>query len=111
MYWLTGLFGLALIISPFAAGFRGDMPALYSTLILGAAIIVISAIQAFADAKGKWEYWADALLGVLVVVAPFILRFTNQMQALASSIVLGLGVVVFAVYGAANPHKPPTKTA
>ncbi len=98
MYWLTGLLGILLIIAPFALGYRGDMPALASTVILGLATLIVSAYKGVTHDKARWEYWAAAIFGVLAIIAPFVLGFSTISLALWSSLVLGVIVLVLSIY-------------
>ena len=76
MYWLTGILGILLIIAPFILGYRGDSPALWSNVILGAIVVIVSAIKAYIPDTTRWEYWIAGIGGVLAVIAPFVLHFS-----------------------------------
>src|SRR5574340_463754 len=98
MYWITGILGLAFIVAPFVLGYSGNPIALWTSLVLGAAIAVVSGYQAFADKMGKWEYWAAGILGLLAVIAPFVLGFSALATALWTILVLGIVVAILAGY-------------
>ncbi len=98
MYWLTGLWGILLIISPFALNFRADMPALWSTVILGLAVLIVSAYKAVTHDHARWEYWVAAIVGILAIIAPFVLGFSSLATALWTSIVLGVIVLILSAY-------------
>ncbi|MGE5140293.1 MAG: SPW repeat protein [Rudaea sp.] len=98
MYWLTGLLGILLIISPFVLNFRGDMPALWSTVILGLAVLVVSAYKAVTHDHARWEYWAAAIIGILAIIAPFVLGFSMLANALWASVILGVIVLILSAY-------------
>ncbi len=100
MYWITGILGLALIVAPFVLSYSGDLTAMWSSIILGAAIVVVSIIKAFMRDTAKWEYWVAGILGVLAIIAPFALGFRTQIRPLDASIILGLIVLVLAGYQA-----------
>ena len=44
MYWITGILGILLIIAPFALRYSSDIPALWSNLVLGIAVLIVSAL-------------------------------------------------------------------
>lgn len=98
MYWITGILGLAFVIAPFVLGYSGDSSALWTTIVLGAAIVVVSGYKAFADKMGKWEYWAAGICGLLAVIAPFVLGFNAQTTALWATLALGVIVAVLSGY-------------
>lgn len=98
MYWLTGILGILLILSPFVLGYRGDTPALWSSVILGVVVVVLSAIKGLFPDQTRWEYWAAVILGILAILAPFVLRFSAVAAALWASVILEVIVVVLAGY-------------
>lgn len=76
----------------------------------GAAIAVISlaAMVAFAD----WEEWANLLLGIWLIVSPWVLGFAHT-SAMHLSILVGFTVAflaaleLFLEYDATHPDSPP----
>lgn len=98
MYWITGVSGLALIVAPFVLRFSNNATAMWSSIILGAAILIVSLIKAGLHDTSDWEYWVAGVLGLAAVVAPFVLGFSVLTAALWSSIVLGAIVVVLSGY-------------
>ena len=96
MYWVTGILGVLLFIAPFVLGYSSDSPALWSNLILGAIVVIVSAIKGFIPDRTRWEYWLAALMGLLAIVAPFVLHFTVAATALWTSIILGIVIAVLA---------------
>jgi general stress protein CsbA len=100
MYWLTGILGILLIVAPFALGYRSDSPALWSNIILGLIVLVVSAIKGFFPDKTRWEYWVAGIMGVLAIIAPFVLSFSVVNTALWASIILGLIVAILSGYKA-----------
>ncbi len=98
MYWITGILGILLIVAPFVLGYSSDMPALWSNIILGLAVLIVSAIKGLIPDTTRWEYVIAGLGGLLAIVAPFVLRFSVVALALWASIILGAVVLVLAVY-------------
>ena len=94
MYWLTGILGVLLILSPFVLSFSNDMPAFWSSVVLGVIILVVSAIKGLIPDKTRWEYIVAGIFGILAIIAPFALNFAGVKPAETTSIVLGVVVVV-----------------
>ncbi len=111
MYWLTGLLGILLIIAPFVLSFQSDPPALWSTVILGLAVLIVSAYKAVTHDHARWEYWAAAIIGILAIIAPFVLGFSTLATALWASVILGIIVLILSAYELwrmqATPHQTP----
>jgi hypothetical protein len=98
MYWLTGILGLLLILAPFVLGYTIDSVALWSNVILGAIVVAASAIKGFFPDQTHWEYWVAGIMGILAIIAPFVLHFSTVATALWASIILGIIVAVLSGY-------------
>lgn len=98
MYWLTGVLGLALFFAPFALGYSSDTTAFWSNIVLGAAVVVISGIKALMQDGSRWEYWTAGLLGLAMIVAPFVLNYATVAVALWASIFVGAVIAVLSGY-------------
>ena len=109
MYWITGILGILLIFAPFVLGYSGDSPALWSNIILGAIVVIVSAIKGFVPDRTRWEYWLAALMGLLAILAPFVLHFTVAVTALWTSIILGIVIAVLAGYKALSMNQQQTQ--
>ena len=98
MYWLTGLLGLALGIAPFVLGYSQNTPALWTSISLGALVLVVSAYKALAGDYGRWEYWVAGIAGFLAVIAPFTLGFSALSTAMYTTVILGAALLAVAAY-------------
>ncbi len=96
MYWLTGIVGFILLIAPFVFSYTSNTPALWASILIGGATIVVSFIEGVENVKQTWEYWTAEVLGVLAIIAPFLLGFTTHATAMWTSIVSGLLLIFFA---------------
>jgi hypothetical protein len=109
------LAGLWLIISPFVLGYWDlgqvtktiESQATNNDLIVGFTIAAIAAIRlANAYRVGgyelptMWLSWLSALLGLWLIVSPFILGFTGLTTAFWNNIILGIIVAVLGVWNA-----------
>lgn len=96
MYWTTGILGLILAVAPWIFHYTDNATALWTSLIVGVATIIVSALEGVQADREQWEYWAAVALGVIAVIAPFILGFSGYAVAMWSSIVLGVLIAIFA---------------
>lgn len=95
MYKFTGVLGLALVAAPFILGYRTDTTAMWTSIVIGAVIILASYIKSRAADDGtRWEYWVAGLAGLLAVIAPFVLGFSAVTAALWASVLLGAVVAI-----------------
>lgn len=96
MYLLTGFLGIMAIVSPYLFGYNNDIIALWTSLILGAVLLVSSIFEGIAADRDKWEYWVAGVAGVGAVLAPFALGFSTLTAALWTLLVVGGGAIVVA---------------
>jgi hypothetical protein len=89
MYWFTGLLGILMAIAPWVFGFSDNTSALWTSVALGAVLFLLSAVEAYQKGRVMWEYWTAGLVGLLAIIAPFVLGFSTLTAALWSMIVLG----------------------
>ena len=98
MYWLTGLLGLALGVAPFVLGYSHNTAAMWTSLVLGIVVVVLSVIEAIDESKQTWEYWVAGGAGILAVIAPFVFGFTTVTWALWATIVIGFLILLISGY-------------
>lgn len=90
MFWATGVLGLVLGVSPFIFGYADQSAALWTSLILGAIVVVVSIIGVSSkQADKRWIYWVIGLAGLLAVILPFILGYSGVASALWTSLIIG----------------------
>lgn len=91
--WMNLVLGIALLISPWILGFAEGVAmtnALAAGIVIG--LIAIAALVSFA----QWEEWINLLLGVWVLISPWVLGFTGIAGAMWTHVVIGLAVAVLA---------------
>lgn len=98
MYWATGILGVLLGIAPFVFGYRDNSAALWTSVIVGAIVLVASIYEAMDEQHAKWEYLVTGLAGIVAVIAPFVLGFSLITTAMWTAIVLGALMVVLGGY-------------
>ena len=96
MYWITGILGLAFVLAPYILGYSNNTAALWTSILIGGATIVVSWIEGSQRDREQWEYWTAAVLGVVAIVAPFIFGYGEQAAATWTSVVVGGLIALFA---------------
>jgi len=88
--WVNLVCAVLLFISPWILAFSGDVTATRAAWITGVvvAIFAVAALVQFAE----WEEWISALLGLWMIVAPWVVGFSTVGVAVAAFVVLGLVV-------------------
>lgn len=96
MYWVTGAIGLILMAAPFIMQYSDNSVALWTSILVGLATVVVSWIEGVRERKENWEYWAAALFGLAAIAAPFALNFSSHATAMWTTVVAGIFIVLFA---------------
>lgn len=96
MYWITGVLGVVLALSPFILGYSDNASALWASILVGAAIIGLSWTEGIYEGRNMWEYWAAAILGLAAIVAPFLLGFGSHLSAMPTMVFMGLLIALLA---------------
>jgi hypothetical protein len=107
--WVNLVLAVVLVLSPWVLAFSAGA-ATFNALIAGLVIglIAIGTLVAFA----QWEEWVTLVLGLWVLVAPFVLGFTADAMAMWTHILVGLAVAILAAVELWSVmHQPPARTA
>ena len=93
---VNAILGAWLIASPWILGFQGVPAALLSTTAIG-VLLNASSLGAMQFAQA-WEEGLDALLGIALMLLPFLLGFDATRPALANALVVGGLVTLLALW-------------
>jgi hypothetical protein len=103
--WINLVLAVLLFISPWIMGYVADTMPAWNAWVVGIvlAILSIATLSAFAE----WEEWINLVLGVWLVISPWVLGFAADTNAMWTQLVLGVLVVLaaaWAVWG--HRHSP-----
>jgi hypothetical protein len=107
---LNLILAIWLFLSPWIVGFAGVMPAAWTAWLSAIAIAVISiaALSAFAE----WEEWINLLLGVWVLISPWVVHVSDQQHPTLVLFFTGLVVGIISIIELWMTHRmPPQVTA
>lgn len=96
MYLLTGALGLIAVAAPYALGYSDNSAALYTSLGVGAVLVITTILEWVSEDKQMWEYWIAGIVGIGAIAAPFVLGFSGLTNAVWTMVIIGL-VTVLAV--------------
>jgi hypothetical protein len=63
---------------------------MWTSVVLGVAVVILSIIEGIDEGKGQWEYWAVGIAGLAAVIAPFVFGFSTLTWAMWVMVALGL---------------------
>ena len=95
---LNLLLGIWLVIAPFLLRYatsasRGN------DITIGIIIALLAAFRLFGAYRAAWLSWLNALLGIWLIVAPFILGYDSS-SALWNDIIVGLFIAFLGIWSA-----------
>jgi hypothetical protein len=113
---LDVLAGIWILISPFVLRFSSGA-ATTNNVILGMAIAVLAAIRFSGAYSQAWISWINLILGIWVLITPWVLRFSGFHTAATNNVIMGIIVIVLAGWSAlasssygdtrSGPFEPP----
>ena len=93
---LNVLLGVWLAVSPWILGFQDQMAPTANGVVIGLALIAAALGAIFMPRA--WEEWSEGLLGLWMVVSPWVLGFSGQMDAMRNAVVSGIVVLGLALW-------------
>ena len=106
--WTSGInliAGLYLIISPWLYGLGMTTAGAVNSLIFG-IIIAVLAIVHLSAIRVTWPSWLNALCGIWVIISPWVYGYGNNAPFMASSVIVGIIVLVLAIWSASASPRP-----
>jgi hypothetical protein len=92
--------GIWTIISPWVYGFYNGVGNVWNSVIVGIVIAIFAAIRFFGTAGTVWLSWINALLGIWLILSPWIYGFTDNTGRKWNSVIVGIVVLVLSVWSA-----------
>lgn len=98
--------GAFLFISPWLFAFAPGHES-WNAWVFGAVIAVLSiaALSAFAE----WEEWLNLIVGLWVIVSPWVLHFSSHSDPLRVDVIVGIIVAVLAAIEIWMVHRAPPR--
>lgn len=93
---INTLLGLWLVVSPWLFGYAGETAAAWNAWIPG-VIIAVAAIAAFTSFQ-EWEEWVNGLLGLWLVISPWLVGYTAVTAAMWNHVIVGIVTAVLAFW-------------
>ena len=106
--WVIAIAGVWEILAPFILGFSNLAAGVWNNVIVGILLIIFGAWAALSAnvGTGKTLDWISAVLGLWLVVSPFILGTAVVAAALWNDIIVGVIVIILGVWAALSYARP-----
>ncbi len=95
---LNVIAGLWLILAPFILGYSDFAPAFWNDVIVG--VLILASAFAATRTYSPNPSWMNVVLGVWLILAPFMLNYDGYRAALANDLCVGLLVGILALLAA-----------
>jgi hypothetical protein len=87
-----------LFISPWVLGYASGQAQAWNAWIVAVVVFVLS-IASLAQFQ-QWEEWINVLLGIWLILSPWILRFSTHSRPTSNAVIVGIIVGVLALWNA-----------
>lgn len=94
--WINVLLGAWLFFSPWLLGYFNMYNAAWNSYVLGIAIFVFAVWALYAPQA--WEEWTLLILGVWLVISPWVLGFYGDGNATWNMVIVGILTIIFASF-------------
>jgi len=88
---VNAVLGVWLVLSPWALGFQGDVTAVTTAVVIG-VLLVAAALGALLVPRA-WEEWSEGMLGLMMLVSPWVLGYSARATPMHSAVVTGIVIV------------------
>jgi len=95
---LNVLAGVWEILAPFILGYSAYATPTTNAIIVGLIVTVLAAVRFLGAYRAAWMSWVNAVLGVWLIVAPFILGYTGTPRT--NDIIIGIIIALLGAWSA-----------
>jgi hypothetical protein len=97
---LNILAGLWLVLSPWALNYSIVEAAMWNSVIIGLAVAIMAMVRVGAPLRYEGLSWLNFVLGIWLILAPFMLGFAAIGAAMWNTVIVGLIVLILAAWSA-----------
>ena len=100
--WVIVIGGVWEVLAPFILAYSDAKGAMWDAIIIGLALIVLGAWAALTNAGStvKTLSWINAILGLWLIIAPFLLSYSKVAAAMWNDIIIGIIVLALGAWAA-----------
>ncbi|MEO6320833.1 MAG: SPW repeat protein [Polaromonas sp.] len=93
---LNALLGVWVALSPWALGYQDTTVAMVNALVVGVTLVVVALGAIFVPRA--WEEWTEVLLGMGLVMSPWLLGFNTLERVTLNTVFASLVIVALALW-------------
>lgn len=93
---VNAVLGVWLVLSPWALGFQADAMAMSNAVVVG--VLLAAAALGAIFVPRAWEEWTEGVLGLWMLVSPWLLGYSSHGPAMRNAVVTGIAIVALAAW-------------
>lgn len=106
--WVNLVIGVWLFVSPWILGFTGETAAAWNAYLLGIATVVFTAFALYMPRR--WEEWANSIIGLWMVLSPWLLGYAAVTGATWNAVVAGILLLGISLEATRSSRQIKTQT-
>jgi hypothetical protein len=108
--WVVAVIGIWGGIAPFILGYSMQIAAVWNAIIVGLAFLVFGAWSALTEvgSSARGLNWLNFLIGIWLIISPYVLGFSSITVAMWNSIIVGAVVSVMELGAALSIRETET---
>lgn len=95
---LNMLVAVWVIISPWVYGHSDSVASVWNSVIVG-ILIALCAVSRYSSPATVWPSWVNVLLGIWLIISPWIYGYVAHTARVWNSVILGIIVILLGVWG------------
>lgn len=97
---LNALAAVWLILAPFLLAYAGLGSALWNDVVVGIVVLGLAAVRLASPAQAIGLSWINLILGIWLIVAPFVLNYAEFLTPRWNDVILGIVIGLLAIWSA-----------
>ena len=94
MYRYTGIAGILFILAPFIFSYTNNPFALWTSIIGGFVVLMVSVWEGLQIHQQRWEYHIAGITGTVAILTPFVFGFTSHTIAMWTVVIMGSSIAL-----------------
>jgi hypothetical protein len=98
------ILGLWVLISPWVLAYTASSNATGNAVVVG-ILVAVAGLLATTQWQ-MWEEWAELVLGIWLIISPWVLGFSDVKSATYNDVILGIVIAVLGAWSLATTRNP-----
>ena len=100
--------GLYLLLSPWFYGMASNVAGTWNSVVFGVVVIILAIVH-LSVIRQTWASWINALIGIWVIISPWVYTFSVNSAMTWSCVVCGIVILVLGAWSASTSPTVATR--